>query len=88
MGFNLRFGLIFLVSLLPALGNATGETIQIKDEHAPLLQEIDHGLSSLMDAAGITTVSLFRSQALRYRLKTFKNSAVLKVFIGLGPHAT
>lgn len=52
MWFNLRFGLIFLVTLLPAFANATGETIQIKDEDAPLLQEIDDGLSSLMDAAG------------------------------------
>ncbi|GGC79298.1 hypothetical protein [Marinobacter halophilus] len=52
MGFNLRFGLIFLVTLMPAFTNAAGETIQIKDEDAPLLHEIDDGLSSLMDAAG------------------------------------
>jgi hypothetical protein len=52
MGINLRFGLIFLFSLLPALGNAAGETIQIQDKDAPLLQEIDDGFSSLMDAAG------------------------------------
>jgi hypothetical protein len=52
MGFNLRFCLIFLVTLLPALANAAGETIQINDEDAPLLRKIDDGLSSLMDAAG------------------------------------
>ena len=52
MGFNLRFGLIFLVTLLPAFANAVGETIQIKDEDAPLLKEIDDGLSSMMAAAG------------------------------------
>lgn len=52
MGFNLRFGLILLVTLLPAFANATGETIQVKEEDAPLLQEIDDGLSSLMATAG------------------------------------
>ena len=52
MGFSLRLGLIFLVALLPAFANAAGKTIQVKDEDAFLLQEIDDGLSALMGAAG------------------------------------
>jgi hypothetical protein len=52
MGFNLRFGLIFLVTILPAFASATGENIQIEDKNAPLFQEINAGLSSLMKAAG------------------------------------
>nr|WP_297404048.1 hypothetical protein [uncultured Marinobacter sp.] len=52
MGFNLRCGLIFLISVLPALANAANEIVQVKDQDAPLFQDINEGLSSLMDAAG------------------------------------
>lgn len=52
MGFNLRCGLIFLICLLPVVGNAADGTVQIEDEDAPLFQEINDGLSSLMVAAG------------------------------------
>jgi len=51
MGFSFRFVPIFFVTLLPAFAYGAGEIIQIKDEDAPLLKEIDNGLSSLMDTA-------------------------------------
>jgi hypothetical protein len=52
MNLNLRFSLIFLIGLLPAVGSSANETIQIKNKDIPLFQGINYGLSSLMDAAG------------------------------------
>lgn len=52
MTFNIRCGLIFLISLLPALAHAANETVQIHDQYAPLFQGVDDGLSLLMNAAG------------------------------------
>lgn len=49
--FTLHFGPLVLFLLPREFVSAAGETIQVKDEDAPLLRDIDVGLSSLMAAA-------------------------------------